>query len=204
MNNAAINQFSSIVCQSRNQVGQLPDKPKIKVEQTLAEKLFIGDDTFLGTVKSAAMCLLTVGIGPLAVLIDRWKSDYQADIDNKIAESHKKAQLISALGIDDSPGVNALYDLSVTDLTQIKHIIEAVNSKKEEVLRGFFQMSYTHHRITTVKDNGKEADIEMLRSGLHIGSNQHYHHRVNLIDTADLLVCWKSELADYRKRRFIP
>jgi hypothetical protein len=85
-----------------------------KVTLSASEKLFLGDRTVAGLFKAVAMCIVTLGIGTVYTIIR---------VDEKIAESNRKADHISHMGCDDSDALNWLYHLPLEEVELIRDIL---------------------------------------------------------------------------------
>jgi hypothetical protein len=68
-----------------------PDKlEKPKTTESFAENLFLGDDTWLGTMQGAFMGVITLGIGPLALYLSGYEDKLERRAKEGLIEEIKK------------------------------------------------------------------------------------------------------------------
>ncbi|MCD6026781.1 MAG: sopA 4 [Solimicrobium sp.] len=216
--------LTKIYANSEVKVTGLPlDKPKIS--QTFAEKLFLGDDTWLGALQGIFMCIVTLGIGPLILYLGRYENKLDCRAKEGLIEE------IKSLNFGESI-VNHLdcTELSFNDLTFFRTLIGDFDNANfhekllPEDLKELITISLALHKHKQAIFNDIKAGYgAMLENPLHvikkgnpdslfgcggevISSGGDIFIKIDskaltLMERADFLVSFKSELNGMNLRR---
>ncbi len=153
---------------------KLPLKPKLaNMDYSIADDLFVGDDTWAGTFKSLGMCFLTLGLGPLFLSVYRYTTSYQPKVDSEILFSKAKAYVISEMGLDDSQETNKLYRLPLNEIRMLGDAIGALESEtsykntQQQITHGGVQWNVDYHvdlscyqNVVLIEEDGLKYRID--------------------------------------------